>query len=139
MLFNQGHREFPFRHPKIPPRHSMKFPKIPGSHGVFQGAPKHCRNAVDDAELASRRQNAANRREASLLKDCYPLSASAQWPNQGFWRGGYIGGAEAAKCAFPKGRPRPQKSCGPCDDFLGGELHFPSGLTNLPICSGSVI
>jgi len=28
------------------PRHRMKFPKIPSFHGVFQGAPKHCRNAA---------------------------------------------------------------------------------------------
>jgi len=60
---------------------------------------------------------------------CYPLSASAQWPNQGFWRGG-IGGAEAAKCVFPVRAPYPQ-NCGPSDDFFwGGEsCAFKVGLT----------
>ena len=39
ITFKQCHREFPFRNQKIPPRHHMKFPKIPVLHGVFQRAP----------------------------------------------------------------------------------------------------
>jgi len=35
----QGHREFPFRNQKIPPRHRMKFPKIPVSMACFIGPP----------------------------------------------------------------------------------------------------
>ena len=49
---------------------------------------------------------------------CYPLSASVQWPNQGFWRGS-IGGAEAAKCVFPETRPT-LKIAGQVTTFFGG-------------------